>query len=226
MSRSPTIKFTIELHVDEADYEEISEEDKYTVTLWFEFKPNYPDEIPSFGIEESNNLIEEDETELIELLTNESNSLIGTEMIFLLVSAAKEWLNTRKDESVKRKDEQIERKKREVDEAEMKRFEGTRVTVDSFMIWKLKFDAEMAEIRAKSGEKDESKALKGKLTGRQLFERDATLNQSDLKFLEEDAMAGESVGKDISYDMAGVAIDTSLFDDLDDEDDDEDWVPE
>lgn len=226
VSRSPTIKFTLDLQVDDCD-DVLDDEDKYSVKIWFEFVPNYPNEVPSFGVEESNNLLEEDENELIELLTNESNSLIGTEMIFLLVSAAKEWLNTRKDESSRRKEEMIERRKREAEEAEMKRFEGTRVTVDSFMKWKLNFDAEMQLLREKAGDKDLSKELKGKLSGRQLFEKDATLNESDLKFLEEDQLAGETVGKDISYDMAGVAVDTSLFDDVDDDDeDDEDWIPE
>lgn len=227
VSRSPAIRFTIDLHVDEQDYEEIDDDYRYSVKLWFEFTPNYPNEMPEFGIEECNNLIEEDENELISLLQNECNNLIGMEMIFLLVSTAKEWLNTRKDECMKRKDDLIEKKKREAEEAEMKRFEGTRVTVESFMKWKLKFDAEMAAVREKSGERDLSKELKGKLTGRELFEKDSTLNESDLKFLEEDRLGGEVVGKDISYDMAGVAVDTSLFDDIeDDDDDDEDWVPE
>lgn len=222
VSRAP-IKFTIDLQVDEEQYEEeVGEEEKYWVKLWFEFTPNYPEEIPLFGIEESNNLFEEDASELIDLLTNEGKNLVGTEMIFLLVSSGKEWLNTRKDESVKRKEEMIERKKREAEEAEMKRFEGTRVTVDSFMKWKLRFDSEMGSVREKSGEKKETN-LGRKLTGRELFEKDTTLNESDLKFLEEDRL--EAVGKDISYDMAGVAVDTSLFDDLDDDDDD-DWLPD
>lgn len=210
----------MDLQVDEDQYEE--EEEKYWVKLWFEFTPDYPNEMPLFGIEESNNLFEEDATELINLLTDEANNLLGNEMIFLLVSSAKEWLNTRKDESVKRKEEMIERKKREAEEAEMKRFEGTRVTVDSFMKWKLRFDSEMASLRERSGEKE--KETGRKLTGRELFEKDTTLNESDLKFLEEDRLSGDTVGKDISYDMAGVAVDTSLFDDLDD--DDEDWLPD
>lgn len=58
-----------------------------------------------------------------------------------------------------------------------------------------------------------------KLTGRELFMRDTTLNESDLKFL---LAAGDSV--------ENVKIDESLFQNLDDlelgsDDDDEDYVP-
>lgn len=67
------------------------------------------------------------------------------------------------------------------------------------------------------------KALIGnnKLTGKELFLRDNTLNESDLKFLLE---AGESI--------ESVKIDESLFQNLDDldlgsdDEEDEDYVPE
>lgn len=61
-----------------------------------------------------------------------------------------------------------------------------------------------------------------KLTGKELFLRDTTLNESDLKFLLE---AGES--------LENVKIDESLFqnlgdlelDESDDDSDDDDYVP-
>ena len=62
-----------------------------------------------------------------------------------------------------------------------KRFEGTRVTVDSFFAWKAKFDAEFGTKKVQ--EKDEKESRK--LTGRELFLTDKTLNVSDLKFLED-----------------------------------------
>ena len=61
-----------------------------------------------------------------------------------------------------------------------KRFEGTRVTVETFMNWKRNFDSEMG-IWAKKDKDDKNK----KLTGRELFMQDKSLNESDLKFLEE-----------------------------------------
>lgn len=62
-----------------------------------------------------------------------------------------------------------------------KRFEGTRVTVETFMKWKIQFEedtgiAKKREICEKEGKK---------LTGRELFMTDNTLNESDLKFLED-----------------------------------------
>lgn len=57
----------------------------------------------------------------------------------------------------------------------------------------------------KKKQQDENKLKK--LTGKQLFERDSTLNESDIQFISE----------------AGVKVDESLFQDLDDLDLDEDF---
>ena len=61
-------------------------------------------------------------------------------------------------------------------------FEGTRVSVETFMTWKAKFDAEMAALKKEKGRDEEGKR---KLTGRELFMADRTLNESDLSFLGE-----------------------------------------
>lgn len=53
------------------------------------------------------------------------------------------------------------------------------------MNWKKAFDEEMLLLKSKVKEADISK----KLTGKELFMTDKTLNESDLKFLEE----GESI---------------------------------
>jgi len=62
-----------------------------------------------------------------------------------------------------------------------KRFEGTRVTVESFLAWKARFDAELGAKKIQDKEDKETR----KLTGRELFLTDKTLNESDLKFLED-----------------------------------------
>lgn len=62
-----------------------------------------------------------------------------------------------------------------------KRFEGTRVTVESFLAWRKQFEIEMG-IPAKREKENKDK---NKLTGKELFMRDTTLNESDLKFLDD-----------------------------------------
>lgn len=79
-----------------------------------------------------------------------------------------------------------------------KRFEGTRVTVETFMKWKTQFEDDTGITKKKESIEKEGK----KLTGRELFITDKTLNESDLKFLEDGADA--------------VKVDESLFQDLDD----------
>lgn len=97
-----------------------------------------------------------------------------------------------------------------------KKFEGTRVTVETFMKWKKEFEQDMGIAQKREKALSESK----KLTGREMFMTDLTLVESDLKFL---MAAGDSV--------ENVKIDESLFQNLEDldfgsdDDDDEDYVP-
>lgn len=62
-----------------------------------------------------------------------------------------------------------------------KRFEGTRVTVETFWKWKTRFEDEMGIAKKREYNDREGK----KLTGRELFLQDKSLNESDLKFLED-----------------------------------------
>lgn len=94
-----------------------------------------------------------------------------------------------------------------------KRFEGTRVSVETFLTWRNEFEQDMG-----IAQKREKLTDNKKLTGRELFMRDTTLIDSDLKFL---LAAGDSV--------ENVKIDESLFQNLDDlefdsDDDDADYV--
>jgi hypothetical protein len=67
-----------------------------------------------------------------------------------------------------------------------KRFEGTRVSVATFIAWKTQFDEELAIKKRQQlniiKEKDPDSK---KLSGRELFLRDKTLAESDLQFVEE-----------------------------------------
>lgn len=89
------------------------------------------------------------------------------------------------------------------------------MTIETFLSWKSAFEYELGITQRKEKALLENR----KLTGRELFMQDITLNESDLKFLLE---AGDSI--------ESVKIDESLFQnindlELDDDSDDEDYVP-
>lgn len=167
-------------------------------TLKFTYVPNYPDEPPLIEIASSENLEERDEADLLTFLEGQVEELLGMAMVFTLVSEASEWLNKRSLEVIKRRKEEEEKRVKFEEEEERKKFEGIRVTVESFLSWKAKFDLETSEVNKQ--QKDDVGVKK--LTGRELFEKDRSLVDSDLQFLQE----GDE----------GIKVDESLFQELDD----------
>ncbi|XP_055380677.1 RWD domain-containing protein 1 [Condylostylus longicornis] len=192
------------------------EQNGIKVHLIFTFTEKYPDEAPDVDIDDSINLEEESHQKLLNNISDTIKENIGMEMIFTLVSTAQEWINVRWDELKKEEDMERQRKVQEQEELERKKFEGTRVTVESFMKWKLNFEEEMGISLKREKANSDAK----KLTGKELFLRDNTLNESDIKFLLE---AGDSI--------ENVRIDESLFQNIEDlefeseDEDDEDYVP-
>ncbi|XP_076062423.1 RWD domain-containing protein 1 isoform X2 [Oratosquilla oratoria] len=190
------------------------EEEGACISMVFEYTASYPDEPPVMEVTPEENITEEQIQDLITELEAQCQENVGMVMVFTLVSYALEWLNTKLDEWKREAEEEEERKKTAAEEAERKKFEGTRVTVETFMAWKAKFDQEILALRA---ERDRDDERHKKRTGRELFMQDNTLNESDLTFL------GEGEGE--------VAVDESLFQNLDDldleddDEDDEDYVP-
>ncbi|KHJ89125.1 PB1 domain protein [Oesophagostomum dentatum] len=69
---------------------------------------------------------------------------------------------------------------------------GTPVTPETFLAWKEKFDKERKALMEKNV-KDREAALAGKLTGKQLFLRDATLSLSDVALIEQSVEIDESL---------------------------------
>jgi len=212
LSEDP-IAFTIVTRTTE--FEDTGE--GHTALLKFIMTPKYPEEVPQIEIvpaeeDDETNLEPEECEDLLSVLTQNAEENTGMAMIFTLVSVAMEWLNERHDSCVKEKEDEEERKRLEEEEAEQKRFEGTRVSIQTFIEWKTKFDEEIMSKKMKE-EIKEKEAANRKLTGRELFMRDKTLIDSDLKFDEGD-------------DADSVPIDESLFEDLEDldigDEDDED----
>lgn len=145
---------------------------------------------------------------------DQAEESIGMAMVFTMVSIMKEELDNIMLDVQKAEEAILDERRRKLEEAEQAKFTGTKVTVENFMEWKRKFDEEMlkkdAVLRAQK-----ERELKGKLTGRQLFEQDKTLALSDAKYMEDD----------------DVSVDPSQFDkeerggalDKEDEDDNAVW---
>lgn len=190
VTQEPTCVFIIPVKSDDYDEESMV---GIMARLKFEYTPEYPEELPLIDFDSAEGLDDSQQESLLSHLKSQAEENIGMVMIFTLVSAAQEWLNNLNDETRRLNEEMEEKRLRDEEEAERKRFEGTRVTVESFLAWKKAFDLEMGINREK--EKEEKSK---KLTGRELFLRDKSLNESDLKFLEE---GGDSV-----------KVDESLFD--------------
>lgn len=175
------------------------------------YTPKYPEEAPIVEIENPENFEEKYEPVLLEHLAKQVNENLGMVMVFTLVSSAQEWLHVKYEETKLEKEKNEARKLKELEEAELKKFEGTRVTIETFLKWKQQFEEEMGINKKRELAEKEGK----KLTGRELFMTDNTLNESDLKFLDE----GDRV-----------KVDESLFQDLDDldleDEEDEDFDPD
>jgi hypothetical protein len=137
-------------------------------------------------------------------------------VIFTMASHLSEQLSIQSENRQIRIRENLERKQREEEAVEQKRFEGTRVTVETFINWKVKFDTEQAEL-TKAVKIDETESKK--LTGRQLFEKDRSLYDSDIKFISGEGMiyiwfALVKCIRGLILGGEAVEVDESLFEDI------------
>ncbi|KYN17059.1 RWD domain-containing protein 1, partial [Trachymyrmex cornetzi] len=207
LATEPFYTFAIPIKTEEYEPET---DNGLSCRLEFTYTAKYPDESLLISIMEQENFEDGDE-KLKAHLIEQMNENLGMVMVFTLVSTAQEWLNVQWDKIKLKREENAAQKLKEEEEAERRRFEGTRVTVESFLNWKEIFDEEMGYTKRKELTDREGK----KLTGRELFMTDKTLDQSDLKFLDD----GDAV-----------KVDESLFQnlddlDLDDDEDDPDYDP-
>ncbi|CAG9767992.1 unnamed protein product [Ceutorhynchus assimilis] len=201
-------KFSVPIKTD--DYDDDTDAG-LCCDLVITYTPKYPEEAPIIEIENAENFEEKYEAMLLEHLAEQVKENLGMVMVFTLVSAAQEWLHTKYENAKTAKEEREAKALKELEEAERKRFEGTRVTIETFLKWRQEFEAELGIDKKRELAEKEGR----KLTGRELFMTDNTLNESDLKFLDE---------------ADRVKVDESLFQDLDDldldDEDDEDFDPD
>ncbi|CEQ42734.1 SPOSA6832_04584, partial [Sporobolomyces salmonicolor] len=177
-----------------------NESEPYTINLIITYTPTYPDELPTIELEVEEGEVSEDEEQfLLDGLKTSAEESIGMAMVYTLSLQLRELMAemlVKRKERIAREDEERYRLE---EEALAKKKQGTQVTKESFAEWSKRFEAEMAEQRKKEEaeklkalppkEREEAKRFMAKLTGRQLFEQDATLVSSDAVFGDEGDVA-------------------------------------
>eukprot|EP00282_Hemiselmis_andersenii_P024299 CAMPEP_0172006838 /NCGR_PEP_ID=MMETSP1041-20130122/5771_1 /TAXON_ID=464988 /ORGANISM="Hemiselmis andersenii, Strain CCMP439" /LENGTH=237 /DNA_ID=CAMNT_0012660881 /DNA_START=14 /DNA_END=724 /DNA_ORIENTATION=+ len=207
LSDGPPWKFRVA--VDPEAAEEREGDSAEPVRLEVTFPPTYPDVVPEIVVKYSHILPKHAEA-LTRHVNAEAENLLGQVMVFMLVTAAKEWLET--NDLSTAKDWGTGEEEESLDEAAVRNRAGilkgivgvTPVTEESFLKWRAVFEAKVAA--ADVTMTAERKEQLTRPTGRQLFERDASL------YLDTD----------VGYNDAELFADEELPSDDDDDDDDDD----
>lgn len=152
-----------------------------SVDLELVYTPRYPDEPPLIAFSATSGMDESTERELKEFIVQSAEDSVGTVMGFTLISSLTMRVEELVDE-VARQEAEEERKREDEEKArEEARFRGTPVTKETFLEWRLGFEAEQAERRKAAVD-----PTSGKMTGKQMFEKDASLAKSDADLLDDD----------------------------------------
>lgn len=136
------------------------------LALIFSHTEKYPDEPPLLIVKSLRGIQGEDLRVLKQKLEQEASENLGMAMVYTLVSSAKEWLSERFCQDADDNTEEEEAAKEDIVIPH-----GEPVTVDTFLAWRERFEAELALERAKLMPEAALTAPKEKkLTGRQWFE--------------------------------------------------------
>lgn len=189
--------------VGDDDDEDESGPEPVLIILNVRYPEQYPDVAPILDITQPPNApkyehldIQEDKQRLLDALEPEIEASLGMQMIFTIQStlkeAAEQLINERYAAIIAVRDAE----KARAEEEENKRFEGEKVTRESFLAWREKFQKEMAEDaerrrleqEAEDKKKRGGKDLKDALTGRQLWEQGLAGKTADDEDEGEDAI--------------------------------------
>ncbi|KAL5062789.1 hypothetical protein RYX36_024526 [Vicia faba] len=137
------------------------------LALIFAHTEKYPDEPPLLNVNSLQGIPSEDLRILKEKLQQEASENLGMAMIYTLVSSAKEWLTERFGEDPDGAIAEAEEAAKE----DIVIPHGEPVTVETFLAWRERFEAELALERAKlMPESVLATPKEKKLSGRQWFE--------------------------------------------------------
>ncbi|XP_039115616.1 RWD domain-containing protein 1 [Dioscorea cayenensis subsp. rotundata] len=147
--------------IDEANYTPVQ------LALIFSHTESYPDEPPLLNVKSIRGIKPEDLKILKEKLEEEASENLGMAMVYTLVTSGKEWLAEKYGHAAE--EEELEETDTLKDEIIVPH--GEPVTVETFLAWRERFEAELALERAKLMPESALSAPKEKkLTGRQWFE--------------------------------------------------------
>ncbi|PRP74578.1 hypothetical protein PROFUN_16175, partial [Planoprotostelium fungivorum] len=156
--------------------------------LCVSFVPNYPNELPTVTFEETENISDEQEDDIQNIVKTSGEECLGMPMIYNIAAAVQNWLS---DNNVNPEDIRKLAAQKAEEELQKKRQDGTPVTKETFTVWREKFYS-----RYLADERREEEERRRRPTGRQLFESNADLANSDASFFEEEG--GENVEVDWS----------------------------
>ncbi|EME49538.1 hypothetical protein DOTSEDRAFT_68348 [Dothistroma septosporum NZE10] len=146
----------------------------------------YPDEAPYLDVSQPPNApkhkyldIQQDKAYLLETLLPTIEESMGMAMVFTLVSTLKDAAELLISERAQAVQAQKDFEAAKAEEEENRKFEGEKVTRETFLAWREKFRQEMkeeaerkqAEQEAEDKKRRGGKADEKKLTGRQLWEQ-------------------------------------------------------
>ncbi|PRP75365.1 hypothetical protein PROFUN_15802, partial [Planoprotostelium fungivorum] len=154
--------------------------------LCVSFVPNYPNELPTVTFEETENISDEQEDDIQNIVKTSGEECLGMPMIYNIAAAVQNWLS---DNNVNPEDIRKLAAQKAEEELQKKRQDGTPVTKETFTVWREKFYS-----RYLADERREEEERRRRPTGRQLFESNADLANSDASFFEEEG--GENVEVD------------------------------
>ncbi|KAK9060507.1 hypothetical protein SSX86_021211 [Deinandra increscens subsp. villosa] len=147
--------------------DETESADTVQLGLIFSHTDKYPDEIPLLNLKSIKGIQASDLKVLKEKLEQEASENLGMAMIYSLVTSAKEWIAERFAQDTGNYDIQEDT----ADKDDIIVAHGEPVTVETFLAWRERFEAEQALERAKLLPESALAATKEKkLTGRQWFQ--------------------------------------------------------
>ena len=153
----------------------------FSVDLELVYTPRYPDEPPLIAFSATSGMDESTERELKEFLVQSAEDSVGTVMGFTLISSLTMRVEELVDEVARQEAEEERKREAEEKAREEARFRGTPVTKETFLEWRLGFETEESDRRKAAVD-----PTAGKLTGKQMFEKDASLAKSDAGLLDDD----------------------------------------